>query len=129
MDTAEGVVTRESPFPLAETLQRLEQAIDAIGFHVFARIDHQTAARRHGLEMPSATVLVFGNPSVGTPAMLANPLAALELPLRVLVWEDERAQARVSFEEPEFVARRFAIPVEIPAHAAAVVQRALAAEP
>ncbi len=121
----EGLVTRTSAHAFAETLERLQLAIAAIGFRVFARIDHRAAAREHGLELPATTVLVFGNPSVGTPAMLTNPLAALELPLRVLVREDGD-EVLVSFEDPGFVARRFGIPVEVPAHAEEVVRRALA---
>lgn len=124
----EGVVSRESPYDFAETLARLEQAIAAIGFDIFTRIDHRAAAIKHGLEMPPTTVLVFGNPSIGTPAMLANPPVALELPLRVLVAEDA-GRARVGFQEPAFVARRFGIPTEVPAHAEEVVRRALAEVP
>ncbi len=74
--------------------------------------------------MQQATVLVFGNPRVGTPPMLAQPLAALDLPLRVLIWEQDR-KTRVSYQEPAFVARRFGISEEIPAHAEALVDRAL----
>lgn len=122
----EGVVTHPSSYSLKETLERLEVAISALGFGVFTRIDHRAAAREHGLEMSSATVIFFGNPSIGTPAMLTNPLAALQLPLRLLVWEVEAGRIGVSFEDARFVARRFGIPVEVPAHAEKVVRLALA---
>lgn len=120
-----GVVTRKSSYPFAETLARVEQGIDARDLTIFARIDHRAGAREAGLEMQEATVLVFGNPRVGTPAMLEQPLAALDLPLRVLVWEQD-GQARVSYQQPEFVAGRFAIPIDVPTHAAALVDAALA---
>lgn len=120
----EGVSTKPSSFPFAETLERVENAIGERGLTVFARIDHQAGAKSAGLEMQPATVLVFGNPRVGTPAMLSEPLAALELPLRLLVWEQE-GQARVSFQEPAYLAGRFGIPAEIPAHAEAIVDTAL----
>ncbi len=83
---AEGILTRSSPYSVAETLTRLEAAITERGLTVFARFDHAAAARSAGLQMPETTVLVFGNPRAGTPVMLAAPLIALELPLRVLVW-------------------------------------------
>lgn len=122
--SVEGVATRESPYPFAQTLARVERAIAERGLTVFARIDHRAGARHSGLEMQEATVLVFGNPRVGTPAMLAQPLVALDLPSRVLVWERD-GTACVSYQEPDFVARRFSIPRDLPAHAEALVVAAL----
>ncbi len=122
---ARGVATRESRYPFAETLARVERAIADRDLTVFARIDHRAAAERSGLEMHEATVLVFGNPRVGTPAMLEQPLLALDLPLRVLVWQTD-GQARVSYQEPSFVAARFAVGSDVPAHAEAIVGAALA---
>lgn len=123
--SADGVVTVASPYPFTGTLARIERTIAEHGLTVFARIDHREGARREGLDMQEATVLVFGNPRVGTPAMLEQPLLALDLPLRVLVWKSE-GQARVSYQEPDFVGRRFAISTEVPAHAEALVKAALA---
>lgn len=122
---AQGVTTRESPYPFAETLARVERAIGQHRLTVFARIDHRAGARGVGLEMQEATVLVFGNPRVGTPAMLEQPLVALDLPLRVLVWEQD-GRGRVSYQQPEFVAGRFSIPTDVPAHAESLVEAALA---
>jgi uncharacterized protein (DUF302 family) len=120
----DGVKTRQSAYSFEETLGRIERSIAERGLTVFARIDHRAGARAHGLDMPAATVLVFGNPAVGTPAMLSQPLAALDLPLRVLVWE-RHGQVQVSYQDPQFVSRRFGIPAEIPAHAEALVDYAL----
>lgn len=125
---ADGVLTRESPYDFAETLARVQRAIAERGLTVFARIDHRAGARAQGLDMQEATVLVFGNPRLGTPAMLEQPLAALDLPLRVLVWEQD-ATARVSCQEPAFVSRRFGIAETIPAHAEALIERALSDDP
>lgn len=121
---ADGVVTQESPYSFADTLARVEQAIATRGLTIFARIDHRAGARDRGLDMHEATVVVFGNPQIGTPAMISEPLAALDLPLRVLVWERE-SRARVSYQQPTFVARRFGISADIPAHAEALVAAAL----
>ena len=79
----------ESAYSHPETLQRLRTALEGKGFRIFAEIDHRAAARSVGLDMPPTTVLVYGNPKGGTPLMLAAPDFALELPLRVLVREEE----------------------------------------
>lgn len=122
----DGVVTRESPHGFDDTVKRLERAIDGLGLTLFARVDHRQGALGSGLDMQPATVLTFGNPRLGTPAMLDRPLAALDLPLRVLAWEAE-GRARVSYQEPAYVAARFGIPAHIPARAADVADAALAA--
>lgn len=119
-----GVLTRESPHSFAETLARVERAIDDRSLTIFARIDHRDGARQVGLDMHEATVLVFGNPRIGTPAMVSRPLAALDLPLRVLVWEQD-GRAHVSCQQPAFVAQRFGISASIPAHAETLIEGAL----
>ncbi|MBB5190990.1 uncharacterized protein (DUF302 family) [Silvimonas terrae] len=77
-----------SPVSFAETVSQLETAIKAAGMTVFARLDHAAGAASVGLHMPPTLVLVYGNPKAGTPLMLASPLFALDLPLKVLVRED-----------------------------------------
>lgn len=79
--------TVDSRYGFRETITRLEQAIQAKGMKVFARIDHQAAAQEAGLQMQPATVLIFGAPKAGTPLMVKDPALALQLPLRVLVTE------------------------------------------
>lgn len=80
-----------------ETLTLLEEAIMRAGMTIFARIDHASAAQTVGLTMPPTTVLIYGNPRGGTPIMLATPRAAIDLPLRVLVREDEEGRVRIGF--------------------------------
>ncbi len=77
-----------SPASFAETVSQLETAIEAAGMTIFARLDHAAGAASVGLHMPPTLVLVYGNPKAGTPLMLASPLFALDLPLKVLVRED-----------------------------------------
>lgn len=79
--------TVDSRYSFQETITRLENAVQARGMKVFARIDHQAAAQESGLQMQPATVLVFGTPKAGTPLMVRDPAFALQLPLRVLVTE------------------------------------------
>jgi|ERR1700722_17462608 len=86
-----------SSLSFAATLDRLTAAIEKAGMTIFARIDHAAGARDAGMAMPPAIVLIYGNPRGGTPIMLASPLAALDLPLRVLVREDAAGHTFVAF--------------------------------
>jgi uncharacterized protein (DUF302 family) len=83
--TSFTIIEHVSALPFEATLQRLVDAIEAAGLFLFSRIDHQAGALQAGLEMPPTIVLIYGHPKGGTPIMLAAPLAALDLPLRVLV--------------------------------------------
>jgi uncharacterized protein (DUF302 family) len=112
MKPAEGVVTRPSAYGFAETLARLDSALERRQLEIFARFDHSGAARRVGLSMPDTQVVVFGNPKSGTPLMLASPLVALDLPLRVLVSVDGR-QAVVSYIAPSYLAERYGTPPDL----------------
>ena len=93
---ADDPIERLSPWPFAETLERLTQAIAEAGMTIFAVIDHAKNATDAGLGMPASTVLVYGKAAGGTPIMLAHPRSALDLPLRVLVREDAGGQTLVS---------------------------------
>ena len=107
------LVERESSLPFAATLDRVAAAIEAAGLRVFARIDHAAAAREVGLLMPPTTVVIYGNPVGGTPVMLAAPEAALDLPLHVLVREDERGRAIVTFRPIAAVLQAAGVPEEL----------------
>ena len=111
--TPTGVVSKASPYSVAETLTRLEELVRARGLKVFAHIDHSGEAEQAGLKMQPAHVLVFGSPKAGTPLMVASPLLALDLPLKVLVWQDEGGKVWVSYTNPDFLASRYAIPQEL----------------
>ena len=87
----EGIITRLSLFSVEETLKRLQEAMHSRSLTVFAHINHSGEAERVGLKMQEAHVLIFGNPKAGTPLMIASPLLALDLPLKVLVWQGEMA--------------------------------------
>ncbi len=105
-----GVVTRPSPFSVEKTLKRLQQAIDSRNLTIFAQISHSDETRRVGLAMQEAHVLIFGNPKSGTPWMIASPLLALDLPLRVLVWQRADDQAWVSMTNVTYLGDRYAVP-------------------
>jgi uncharacterized protein (DUF302 family) len=110
--TVEGAVTRPSPYEFAETLARLEGGLQRRQLEIFARFDHSGAAKRVGLSMPDTQVVVFGNPKAGTPLMLASPLVALDLPLRVLV-SDDGGHAVLSYLNPSYLAERYGIPADL----------------
>jgi uncharacterized protein (DUF302 family) len=106
------VTTKASPWPVAETVQRLLAALDERGIKVFATIDQAACAESVGLELRDTVLIVFGNPCGGTPVMDAAPLAALDLPLKLLVW-DEGGQTRLSYLTPEVLAARWQLSPEL----------------
>ena len=101
-------VTKRSPWSVAETIERLESAIAAKGLKLFAVIDHSGEAEAHGLALRDTKVVIFGSPEAGTPVMRAYPLAALDLPLKVLVWENEN-ETLLTYTSPEELASRYGL--------------------
>lgn len=104
----EAVVTKLSPWSIADTIARLSAVVAARGMEVLAIIDHGGRARDVGLDLRDTKLVIFGSPSAMTPVIKAAPLAALDLPLRVVVWEDGH-RTLVSYPAPEAVARRYGI--------------------
>jgi uncharacterized protein (DUF302 family) len=105
----EGLITVRSQFPVAETLDRFENAVRSAGMTVFARIDHAEGAQSVGLELAPSQLLVFGNPKVGTLLMQSNARIGQELPLRVLAWQDADGTVWLSYPDPEGLLQRFGI--------------------
>ena len=101
--------TKESPWPVAQTAERLTELMTERGMTIFATIDQRAAARSAGLELRETVLIIFGNPAAGTPVMDAVPLVALDLPQKLLIWNDE-GQARVSYLSPAALAERYALP-------------------
>ena len=126
--SVEGIVTRPSPFSVEETLERLQEIIRSRNLTLFAHIDHSGEARRVGLTMQETHVLIFGNPKGGTPLMIASPLLALDLPLKVLVWQSADNRVWVSTTSVTYLRDRYAIPQELVGNIAvvdAIIQQAL----
>lgn len=101
-----GMVTQPSAHSAAETTTRLHAAIAAIGWVVFTNIDHAAAARAAGLDLRTRTVVLFGNPKAGTPPMRGQPTLALDLPMRILVWEDDQGRVMLTRSTGDDVAER-----------------------
>jgi uncharacterized protein (DUF302 family) len=95
------------------TLEKLKAVIAAKGLHLFAHIDHRAGAIEARLEMQPAHVLIFGHAKAGTPLMVASPLLALDLPLKVLVWEDAAKKVFVSYNTPAFLIQRYSLPADL----------------
>jgi uncharacterized protein (DUF302 family) len=126
--SVEGIVSRSSSFSVGETLERLKASIHSRNLTLFAQIDHSDLARGIGLVMQEAHVLIFGNPKGGTPLMIASPLLALDLPLKVLVWQSADGRVWVSTTSVAYLRERYALPQELVGHLAvvdAVIQQAL----
>jgi uncharacterized protein (DUF302 family) len=114
-----GVVTKLSPRPVADTAARLVDMLGAKGVKLFAVIDQSAEARQAGLRLRDTTLVIFGSPAAGTPVMAASPLAALDLPLQVLVWDDA-GQTKVSYYAPAELAARHRLGPDLAGHLAAI---------
>lgn len=101
-----GLVTKQSPYGVGETLDRLEKVLTSKGITVFARIDHAAGATKIGSELPATEVLIFGNPKLGTPLMQSNRAIGIDLPLKALVWEDAAGQVWLAYNQPAYLSDR-----------------------
>jgi len=102
----DGIVTKTSPRSVGDTVRLLSDTVVGKGMQVFAVIDHSGEAHAHGLELRETMVVIFGSPEAGTPVMASAPLAALDLPLKVLVWSDG-GRTKVSYTAPAALAARY----------------------
>ncbi len=103
-----GIVTKLGPRPVSETVEALTTMVTNRGMKVFAVIDQRREAEQAGLEFRDTTLVLFGNPAGGTPVMEASPLAALDLPLKILIWDDG-GQTKVSYTDPATLADRYGL--------------------
>jgi uncharacterized protein (DUF302 family) len=102
----DGLITKPSKYSVKETIMRFEAAVrqkEAAGFMVFTEIDHAAAAKQFGLDMRPRTVIVFGNPKLGTPAMVKTPLLAIDVPPKALVWEDDQSKVWLSYNSSDYI--------------------------
>jgi uncharacterized protein (DUF302 family) len=100
------ILSVASPYPVNDTLDRLEGILKAKGNVVFARIDQQREAEKVGLALRLTQLLIFGNPAAGTALMAASPSIALDLPLKALAWQDDRGQVWLSYNSPDYLKQR-----------------------
>ena len=114
-----GIVTKISPRSVADTVTRFTSILGAKGVRVFDVIDQAAAAREAGQELRDTTLVIFGSPAAGTPVMAAAPLAALDLPLKVLIWDDA-GQTKVTYYSPDELAARYQLGADLAGNLAAI---------
>jgi uncharacterized protein (DUF302 family) len=114
-----GVVTKFSPLSVSETVSRFTELLKEKGVRVFAVIDQAAEARQVGLDLRDTTLVLFGNPKAGTPVMVASPLAAVDLPLKVVVWADG-SQTNVSYPATSALMARYHLSPDLAANLAAI---------
>ena len=120
-DSHPEYTTKDSPWPVATTVGRLTALIAGRSMTIFTTIDQRAAAQSVGQELRETVLIIFGNPAAGTPVMDAAPLAGLDLPLKLLVWNDG-GQTRVSYLTPAALAERYALPRSLAAPLAGIDQ-------
>jgi uncharacterized protein (DUF302 family) len=108
-----GIVDVPSNHSVDETVARLTNILQSKGITLFALIDHSGEAEKVGMKMPPTKLLIFGNPKAGTPLMLAAPSIAIDLPLKILVWEDSQGKVWLSYNSPEHLAERHGLPQDL----------------
>lgn len=109
----QGLIHLPSPYPVPETVERLESLLRQKGLTVFCRIDHSGEAEKAGLKMRPTQVIIFGSPKSGTPLMIASPSLAIDLPLKALIWEDAGGKTWVSYNSSEYLQERHQISGEL----------------
>jgi uncharacterized protein (DUF302 family)/uncharacterized membrane protein YidH (DUF202 family) len=105
-----GMVDKSSNHSVEETLERLKNILQSKGVTLFAVVDHSGEAEKAGMKMRPTKLLIFGNPKAGTPLMLAAPSSAIDLPLKILIWEDDRGKTWLSYNSPEYLLKRHGLP-------------------
>jgi uncharacterized protein (DUF302 family) len=105
-----GIVNIPSKHSVDDTLGKLQNILEAKGIAVFALVDHSGEAAKAGMKMRPTKLLIFGNPKGGTPLMLAAPSIAIDLPVKILIWQDDQEKVWVSYNTPEYLAERHGLP-------------------
>ena len=113
------ITTKVSPKSVSETASRLTGILASKGLKVFAVIDQSAEAAQVGQQLRETTLVLFGSPAAGTPVMVAAPMAALDLPLKVLIWDDQ-GQTKVSYYGPAALAARYDLTADLTAKLAAI---------
>ena len=106
---AEGLITKTSNHSVQKTMDRFEKIVRDKGFNVIARVDHTAAAKKTGAELQPTELLIFGNPKLGTKLMQSNQTIGIDLPLKVLIWEDEKGAVTLSYNDPAWLKKRHGI--------------------
>jgi uncharacterized protein (DUF302 family)/uncharacterized membrane protein YidH (DUF202 family) len=112
-ETNKGIIDRPSNHSVDQTVEKLKNILQSKGVTLFALVDHSGEAEKVGMKMRPTKLLIFGSPKAGTPLMLAAPSIAIDLPLKILVWEDAQGKVWVSYNSPEYLKERHGLPPEL----------------
>jgi uncharacterized protein (DUF302 family) len=102
-----GVITKPSPYSVKETIDRLQAFLQQHGATVYARIDQQAELQTAGINIPPLEFIMFGNPKAGGPVMAENPITALDLPLKVIAWEDDQKNVFIAYNDVLYIEERY----------------------
>ena len=105
-----GIVTRPSQYSVKETIDRLVIFLELHGATVYARMNHQSELRNVGLKISPLEFILFGDPKAGGRVMIENPLAALDLPLKIIAWEDNQNNVWIAYIDSEYTENRYSLP-------------------
>ena len=119
-DNGKGLIDIPSNHSVDETVTKLEGILQAKGITLFALVDHSGEAAKAGMKMRPTKLLIFGNPRAGTPVMLAAPSSAIDLPLKILVWEDDQGKAWITYNSPTYLQTRHNLPADLLQHIAVI---------
>jgi uncharacterized protein (DUF302 family) len=108
-----GIIDTPSNHPVDETVEKVKSILQAKGVTVFALVDHSGEAEKVGMKMRPTKLLIFGNPKSGTPVMLAAPSIAIDLPIKILVWEDGQGKVWLSHNSPTYLQERHDVPQDL----------------
>ena len=108
-----GLINIPSNHSVDETVDKLKAILQSKGITIFALIDHSGEAIKAGIKMRPTKLLIFGNPKAGTPVMLAAPSSAIDLPLKILIWEDAQGKVWVTYNSRAYLQERHNIPAEL----------------
>jgi uncharacterized protein (DUF302 family) len=109
LSSVEGLASIQTSFSPEATMDRVTAEIEARGLNVFARINHAAGAAEVGLPLAATDLIIFGNAKGGTPLMQSVQTVGIDLPLKILVWQDARGKTWISYNEPKWIARRHGV--------------------
>lgn len=113
---ANGVITLQSQSSVSETLDKLDANLQAKGMNIFVRVDHSAGAKKVGKDLADTQLLIFGNPKIGTPLMQCQRSVAIDLPQKMLAWQDDDGKVWLSYNDPLYLAERHGVNMDNPCY-------------
>jgi len=111
--TSKGIINQTSNHSVDQTVEKLKNILQSKGVTLFAMVDHSGEAEKAGMKMRSTKLLIFGSPKAGTPLMQARPSIAIDLPLKMLVWEDDQGKVWISYNSSDYLKERHGLPQDL----------------